>query len=179
MRSSQSLLQAKLNPATQPFLREFLQPFAHFHCVPLDLLWLLCILPKLGTSGLDAVLQMGHHEDRVDRDNPLPHSASHLFWCRSAYCFPLGLQEQTAGSRSAFLSRPPKPSSTGLLLKSSSPLCLNIWDCTIPCVTLCTWHCWTSLCEISLLQKSLRKIHIVQVVWFFFSVCFTVHSTVK
>lgn len=49
-------------------LREVHQPCDQLHGPSLDPLQQLLILPILGLSGLDAVLKMGLHEDRVKQD---------------------------------------------------------------------------------------------------------------
>ena len=78
MRSPQSLLQAKQAQLPQPFfIREVLQPSDH-PCGPgLGPLQQLHIFLVLGTPDLDAVLQMGPHEEKVEWDNPHTLPAGH------------------------------------------------------------------------------------------------------
>ena len=80
MRSLRSLLFSKLNKPSSLNLfltGEVLQPSGHLSGPPLDLLQELHILPVLGAPGLDAVLHMGPHKSRVERDNPLPLPPGH------------------------------------------------------------------------------------------------------
>jgi len=54
-----------------------LQPSDHLSGPHLGAHQELRILPVLGATALDAVLQMGSHRSRVERDNPLPLPADH------------------------------------------------------------------------------------------------------
>jgi len=47
------------------------------HGSPLDPFQKLHIIPLLRAPGLNAVLQLGLHEGRVEADNPLPHTAGY------------------------------------------------------------------------------------------------------
>ncbi|NXJ29389.1 F120B protein, partial [Dicrurus megarhynchus] len=63
---------------SQPvFTAEVLQPSGHLCSTPLDSLQQVKVLPVLGTSELDTALQVGSHQSRADRENPLPHPAGH------------------------------------------------------------------------------------------------------
>jgi len=62
-----SLLQAKQAQFTQPFfIGEVLQPSDHLCGPPQDPLQELHVLPVLGATGLDTVLQMGPHKSRAE-----------------------------------------------------------------------------------------------------------------
>ncbi|NXH84260.1 F120B protein, partial [Edolisoma coerulescens] len=71
------------SPVIQPqlsqpvFIAEVLQPSDHLCSPPLDSLQQVKVLPMLGTSELDTALQVGSHQSRVDRENPLPLPAGH------------------------------------------------------------------------------------------------------
>ncbi|KAK4821151.1 hypothetical protein QYF61_014246 [Mycteria americana] len=56
---------------------EVLQPSGHFHGPPLDLLQQLRVLLVPRAPELDAVLQVGSHQGRAERQNHLPRPAGH------------------------------------------------------------------------------------------------------
>ncbi|KAK4829041.1 hypothetical protein QYF61_001846 [Mycteria americana] len=63
---------------SQPVLiAEVLQPSDHFHGLPLDPLQQLHVFPVLRAPELDAVLQVGSHQSRVEGQNHLPRPAGH------------------------------------------------------------------------------------------------------
>ena len=67
-----SPLQTEEAQFLQPvFIGEMLQPSEHLRGPPLDPLQKLHIFPVLRSPELDAVLHMGPHKGRVERDNPL------------------------------------------------------------------------------------------------------------
>ncbi|KAK4825361.1 hypothetical protein QYF61_026880 [Mycteria americana] len=73
-----SLLQAEQPQLSQPVLvGEVLQPSDHFHGPPLDPLQQLHVLLVLRAPELDAVLQVGSHQSRVEGQNHLPRPAGH------------------------------------------------------------------------------------------------------
>ena len=57
-----------------------LQSSDDLHGPPLGPLQQLCILPLLEAPGLDAVLQMGPHEGRVEGDSPFTVPVGHSFF---------------------------------------------------------------------------------------------------
>ncbi|KAK4826362.1 hypothetical protein QYF61_007956, partial [Mycteria americana] len=56
---------------------EVLQPSDHFHSLPLDPLQHVYVFPVLRAPELDAVLQVGSHQSRVEGQNHLPRPAGH------------------------------------------------------------------------------------------------------
>ncbi|KAK4828850.1 LOW QUALITY PROTEIN: hypothetical protein QYF61_000907 [Mycteria americana] len=73
-----SLLQAEQPQLSQPVLvAEVLQPSDHFCGPPLGLLQQLHVLLVLRAAELDAVLQVGSHQSRVEGQNHLPRPAGH------------------------------------------------------------------------------------------------------
>ena len=75
------LLQAEQAQLPQPvFVEEVLQPSDHLCGPPLDPLQQLHIFPVLGAPDLDAVLKMGPHKSRAERDSHLPVPAGHPFF---------------------------------------------------------------------------------------------------
>ncbi|KAK4810205.1 hypothetical protein QYF61_011799 [Mycteria americana] len=73
-----SLLQAEQpQPSQHVLVGEVLQPAGHFHGPPLDLLQQVHVFPVLRAPELDAVLQVGSHQSRVEGQNPLPRPAGH------------------------------------------------------------------------------------------------------
>ncbi|KAK4829379.1 hypothetical protein QYF61_003719, partial [Mycteria americana] len=71
-----SLLQAEPPQLSQPFLTgEVLQPSDNFCGPPLDSLQQVHVFPVQGTPELDAVLQVGSHQSRVEGQNHLPQPA--------------------------------------------------------------------------------------------------------
>ena len=70
--------QAEQAQLLQPVLiGQVLQPLDCLHGPPLDPPQQLHILPVLGASALDTVVQQGPHESRVEGDNHLPVLAGH------------------------------------------------------------------------------------------------------
>ena len=77
--SEPSRLQAEKPQLTQPaFVGEVLQPSDHLHGPSVDLLQQSHVLLVLGAPGLIAVLQLGSHKSRIEGQNHLPWSASHI-----------------------------------------------------------------------------------------------------
>ena len=85
MRSPHSLLQIEQTQVLKPvFIGEVLQSSNHLHGPSLNPLQKLSVFPVLEVPDLDAVLQMGTHKGRVERDNhlllPAGHPSSNAAW---------------------------------------------------------------------------------------------------
>ena len=76
---------------------EVLQPSDHFHYSLLDLLQQLSVSLVLGAPELDAVLQVGSHESRVEGQNHLPRPAGHTSLDATQDTVGSGLQVHIAG----------------------------------------------------------------------------------
>ncbi|KAK4831083.1 hypothetical protein QYF61_015281 [Mycteria americana] len=73
-----SLLQAEQPQLSQPFLiGDVFHPSDHFCGPPLDPLQQVHVFPVLRAPELDAVLQVGSHQSRVEGQNHLPRPAGH------------------------------------------------------------------------------------------------------
>ena len=67
-----SLLQAEQTQLSQPVpISKALQPSDHFHGPPLDLLQQPYVLLMLRALEVDAVLQVGSHESRIEGQNDM------------------------------------------------------------------------------------------------------------
>ena len=88
-------------PSAFPHRRDAPAPH-HLSGPPLELIQQLHILPVLRARGLEAVLQMGPHEGRVENNPPPFPCWPPLFWCSPEYCWPSRLQAHTAGLCPAF-----------------------------------------------------------------------------
>ena len=124
MRPPCSHIFSEQNQFPQPvFTEEVLQPLDYICGPPPDPLQMLHFSPVLRTPVLDAVLKMGPHEGRVEKDNHPPCSAGHpssdaayntvgFIGCRHTHCW-LMLSFSSTWT--------PKSFSAGLLSRNSSP----------------------------------------------------------
>jgi len=144
MRSTLSLLQIEQAQLPHPVLiGEVLQSFDRLRGPPLDPLQQLYWLHVLGAPGLDAILQMWPHRDRIEGGNHLPVPAGYAsFDAAQGTVGHPGCKHMLLSHIQLFIHWHPHvlfpQGFSGVLL----PLCKLTWDYSNPSAKPCTLLYW-------------------------------------
>jgi len=132
------------------FIGQVLQPSDYLHGLPLDPLQQLWVLPVLVAPDLDAVLQIGPHESRVEGNNhlSLPAGYSSFDAVQDIVGLP-GCKHTLLPHVQLFIHLDPQQgiwtSPQGCSQCVLLPVCIHIGDCANPTVTHHTQPCWIPL----------------------------------
>ncbi|KAK4827937.1 hypothetical protein QYF61_022552 [Mycteria americana] len=128
---------------SQPVLiGEVLHPLDHFCGPPLDPLQQVRVFPVLRTPELDAVLQVGSHQSRVEGQNRLPRPAGHASFDAAQDMVGFLGCERTLPAYTQFAStNTHKFFSAGLLSTFHPPACIDTRGCPNPGAGPCAWPC--------------------------------------
>ena len=96
----------------------------------------------LEAPDLNAVLQIGPHEDGVETVNHFPRSAGHPFSDVAKDTVGLlGCKHTLLAHINFFINKDPKVLSAELLSRSLILVCIHTWDYPDPSIKLCTLLC--------------------------------------